>query len=146
VRIKPLGAGSGDITIEGENYNGWRYKGCNVEKNEISFGDIDPKKKQVTYNFPKFIADGEYSQQMVFDKLLEKHYQNFMNGYNVNFMTYGQTGTGKTYTLLGPMGSFKDFNGSLDPGSIPDSFGILTRLVMKVLENKGGAMLTLNAA
>ena len=82
---------------------------------------------------------------MVFEKLLEKHYQNFMDGYNVNFITYGQTGTGKTYTLLGPIGSFKNFTGSLDSG-IPDNFGVLSRLVMKVLENKGGAMLTLNAA
>ena len=38
-----------------------------------------------------------------------------------------------------------DFKGSMDPGSIPDNFGILTRLVMKVLENKGESMLTLNA-
>lgn len=62
VRIKPLGAGAGDVTVEcEEKYSGWRYKGCNVAKNEITFGDIDPKKKQITYNFPKFIADGDFS-------------------------------------------------------------------------------------
>ena len=63
-----------------------------------------------------------------------------MNGYNVNFMTYGQTGTGKTYTLLGPAGSLKGCDGS----TLPENCGILPRLAKHILENKGTSMLTLN--
>lgn len=65
-----------------------------------------------------------------------------MNGYNVNFMTYGQTGTGKTYTLLGPAGSLKGADGA----NLPDVAGLLPRVAKYILENKGKSMLTLNCA
>ena len=75
--------------------------------------------------------------------MMDKYLNHFLNGYNVNFMTYGQTGTGKTYTLLGPPGSFKEYQGSMD--EVPDNFGILSRLVVDLLSKKGDAMLTMNA-
>jgi DNA replication protein DnaC len=40
---------------------------------------------------------------MVYDELLDKYMKRFLDGYNVNFLAYGQTGTGKTHTLLGPL-------------------------------------------
>ena len=144
VRVKPLGAGSGDYVQEDEIFGTWRYHGVNLEKKEVYFGDEDPKKKQFTYTFPKFIADGTYTQEMVYDMLLKDHLNHFLNGYNVNFMTYGQTGTGKTYTLLGPIGTFTSYNGNLD--EIPENFGILSRLVMSMLQKKGDAILTLCSA
>ena len=45
VRVKPLGAGAGDIVHEDEKYGSWRFHGCDREKNMIHFGDEDPKKK-----------------------------------------------------------------------------------------------------
>ena len=82
---------------------------------------------------------------MVYDELLEKHMKNFMNGYNVNFLAYGQTGTGKTHTLLGPPGAYTKYKGgTLTSSNIPEDFGILCRLVMNLLEKKGDAMLTMN--
>jgi hypothetical protein len=129
IRIKPLGAGAGDIVHEDEKYGNWRFHGYDRDKNQIHFGDADPKKKQSTYNFPKFVADDSYNQEMVYDQLLKDHMTHFLNGYNVNFMTYGQTGTGKTYTLLGPAGSLKGCDGS----NLPDNSGILPRLARDIL-------------
>ena len=45
VRIKPLGAGAGDLVAFEEKYSNWRYHGCDLEKKSIRFGDADPKKK-----------------------------------------------------------------------------------------------------
>ena len=63
VRVKPLGAGASDFVHQDEKYANWRYHGCDVEKNEIVFGDVDPKKKLFKYTYPKFIADGTFSQK-----------------------------------------------------------------------------------
>jgi len=43
---------------------------------------------------------------MFFDHIMKKHVESFLDGYSTNFMAYGQTGAGKTYTMLGPNGTF----------------------------------------
>lgn len=87
-------------------------KAVDPVKKELVFGQVDSEKRNHTYKFPKFVADHTYTQEMVYDELLEKHVENFLNGYNVNFLTFGQTGSGKTHTLLGPPGSFTKYSGS----------------------------------
>jgi len=60
-----------------------------------------------------------------FDKLMPKYLQYFIDGYNTNVFSYGQTGTGKTYSMVAPAGVVKK---NMSPGdSIPDEFGLFLR-------------------
>ena len=46
--------------------------------------------------------------------MMDNHIQRFLNGYSLNILAYGQTGTGKTYTMIADHGSFKDIKGEGD--------------------------------
>ena len=40
---------------------------------------------------------------------MQHHIQNFLNGYNITTITYGQTGAGKSHTLFGEPLAFNDY-------------------------------------
>ena len=61
VRVKPLGAGASDIVNFNEKYGNWRFHKADSEKKEVVFGDVDPKRKKYVYNFPKFVANDDYT-------------------------------------------------------------------------------------
>ncbi|XP_066925735.1 kinesin-like protein KIFC3 isoform X2 [Clytia hemisphaerica] len=46
-------------------------------------------------------------QDELFDNFMPKCIDDFFQGYNVNVIAYGQTGTGKTHTMFGPPGCMK---------------------------------------
>ena len=54
-------------------------------------------------------------QAETFEILMKDHISKFMQGHNVTYMAYGQTGSGKTYTMIAPVGSFKNL-GADDSG------------------------------
>lgn len=43
----------------------------------------------------------ESSQEMVFDEAIKPFVENVLDGFNCTIFAYGQTGTGKTYTMCG---------------------------------------------
>jgi len=47
------------------------------------------------------IFDGKSTQEEVFNKTSKDILQSVMEGYNGCILAYGQTGTGKTHTILG---------------------------------------------
>ena len=50
----------------------------------------------------------------------------FLDGYNVTFLAYGQTGTGKTHTMFGSqLEKVESF--SLDSSSMPEQWGLFPR-------------------
>merc|ERR1712165_235959 len=57
----------------------------------------------------------------------------FLDGYNVTFMAYGQTGTGKTHTMFGSqLGEVKHFEA--DGGEMPKQWGLFPRALISALE------------
>ena len=52
-----------------------------------------------------WVADDKVSQKGIFDQIGDPLLNAFFEGYNCTLFTYGQTGAGKTYTMLGPVSS-----------------------------------------
>ena len=57
-----------------------------------------------------------------------------MNGYNITFMAYGQTGSGKTYSMIAPVGSFKNL-GADDTGQMMEHYGLFPRAALNIYHN-----------
>ena len=64
--------------------------------NSIIFASTDPK----AFNFD-WIADERATQQDIFDMVGKPMVESCLEGYNCCIFAYGQTGTGKTYTMQG---------------------------------------------
>lgn len=97
-----------------------------LEQNCIIFGD---EKKQERFFFD-FIGTENISQVEVFEKTALELTDNCLQGYNGTIFAYGQTGTGKTYTMQG---------GEMDDkGIIPRTIEYLFRKIglEKQTENK----------
>ena len=57
----------------------------------------------------------------------------FLDGYNVTFMAYGQTGTGKTHTMFGSqLGEVKNFE--TDSEEMPKQWGLFPRALISALD------------
>jgi hypothetical protein len=69
-----------------------------VEGNSL-FVSTKSESKQFTYDF---IASEESSQAEIFENCGREIADYTLQGYNGTIFVYGQTGAGKTYTLLGP--------------------------------------------
>ncbi|XP_032194364.1 kinesin-like protein KIF25 isoform X2 [Mustela erminea] len=76
-----------------------------------------------TYSFERVYGPAE-SQQVVFADVCPL-LTSLLDGYNVCILAYGQTGCGKSYTMLGPLS--KDERGDL--GIVPRAAGELFRLI-----------------
>jgi len=81
-----------------------------------------------------------------FDRLMPKYLQYFIDGYNTNVLAYGQTGTGKTFSMVAPAGLVKK---NMHPGdSIPDEFGLFLRTCLTLyhqLKDSKDSLMTMQA-
>ncbi|KAF2013822.1 kinesin-domain-containing protein [Aaosphaeria arxii CBS 175.79] len=79
-----------------------------------------------------YAFDGVFSpradQQMVFDEVVKPVLDEVLNGFNCTIFAYGQTGTGKTYTMSGDMS---------DHVLLPDDAGIILRVLHSLFRNLG---------
>lgn len=66
------------------------------------------------------------NQSLIFQKIAEPLFADFIKGYNCTVLVYGMTSTGKTYTMTGDE---KLYNGELS-----DSAGIIPRILFKLFE------------
>lgn len=66
------------------------------------------------------------NQNLIFQKIAEPLFADFIKGYNCTMLVYGMTSTGKTYTMTGDE---KLYNGELS-----DSAGIIPRILFKLFE------------
>ena len=106
VRVKPIGAGGGGVEKSGIGYKDGEA-GLRYESGELAGagggGRIDivagNKCNGKTFN---------YMRHVIPPQLIMKHFTtfffpgaltHFLEGYNVNVIAYGQTGTGKTHTM-----------------------------------------------
>lgn len=84
-----------------------------------------------TYTFDR-VFGAESDQETVFDGIAENTLNEMLEGYNCTIFAYGQTGTGKTYTMSGD--SFLD-----DDDKVNDNSGIISRTLeqlFRILEEK----------
>lgn len=82
-----------------------------------------------TYNFDQVygpLAD----QQLIYQKVITPLFNDFFNGFNVTVLAYGQTGTGKTYTMCGKNEMDKKFEGGESTETmVNEHSGIIPRVL-----------------
>ncbi|KAI0178971.1 kinesin-domain-containing protein [Hypoxylon sp. FL1284] len=91
---------------------------------ELSMGPSALSNK--TYNFDRVFSQAA-DQSMLYDDVVKPVLEEMLGGYNCTIFAYGQTGTGKTYTMSG------DMDDTL--GILSDAAGIIPR-VLHSLFNK----------
>ncbi|KAL8348150.1 hypothetical protein RB598_001458 [Gaeumannomyces tritici] len=79
-----------------------------------------------TYNFDRVYSSAA-DQSMIFEDTVKPILDEMLTGYNCTIFAYGQTGTGKTYTMTGDMQE--------SMGILSDAAGIIPR-VLQALFNK----------
>jgi len=93
------------------------HKSC-LNVNSVNTLEVKTRPTAKQFNFD-FVADEKSSQKTVFNHVGQKIVEDCIEGYNGTIFAYGQTGAGKTYTMIGP---------SQDASSIdPDLYGIIPR-------------------
>ncbi|KAI2471297.1 kinesin-domain-containing protein [Annulohypoxylon bovei var. microspora] len=91
---------------------------------ELSMGPSALSNK--TYNFDRVFSQAA-DQSMIYDDVVKPILEEMLGGYNCTIFAYGQTGTGKTYTMSGNM--------TETLGILSDDAGIIPR-VLHSLFNK----------
>lgn len=91
-----------------------------------SASSLDTNLKR-TYKFDQ-IYGSQADQNLIYSQLAHPLLLDFLRGINVTILAYGQTGTGKTYTMSG-----MDNNNKLDESS--EIAGIIPRLLGELFQN-----------
>ncbi|KAK4144803.1 kinesin-like protein bimC [Dichotomopilus funicola] len=78
-----------------------------------------------TYNFDRVFSQAA-DQGMVFEEVVKPVLDEMLSGYNCTIFAYGQTGTGKTYTMSG------DLTESM--GMLSDNAGIIPRVLQALFK------------
>ena len=109
-----------------------------LNQRELELGanciDISKDLKSITlknydnnYTYDK-IFPAETDQKTIFNEIGLPLVKKFLSGYNSTIFAYGQTGTGKTHTIIGPLESlFDDDN---------DNFGLIPNILNFLFNNK----------
>ncbi|KYG41463.1 hypothetical protein M433DRAFT_158994 [Acidomyces richmondensis BFW] len=99
--------------------------GVKGKKVELSMGPSALSNK--TYHFDKVFSPAA-DQGMVFDEVVTPILDEVLSGFNCTIFAYGQTGTGKTYTMSGDIS---------DMLPIPDAAGIIPRVLHSLFDRLG---------
>jgi len=109
-----------------------------LNQRELELGanciDISKDKRSITLkNYDnKYIYDkifpAETDQKTIFNEIGLPLVKKFLSGYNSTIFAYGQTGTGKTHTIIGPLESLFDDNN--------DNFGLIPNILNFLFNNK----------
>ena len=117
--------------IEKRYGNAKRYKACTPSTVVIAGQSGDE-----SFDFPTEVFDQATGQGEVFAKFAEPSVAKFAKeGYNALIFAYGQTGTGKTHTILGPETSWGAVDGHEDWGIFPKA----VEYTFEALRETGGA-------
>ena len=109
-----------------------------LKQSELELGanclDISKDQKSITlnnsdsvYTYDK-IFPAETDQKTIFTEIGLPLVKKFLSGYNSTIFAYGQTGTGKTHTIIGPLESLFDDNN--------DNFGLIPNILNFLFNNK----------
>ncbi|KAG0636196.1 P-loop containing nucleoside triphosphate hydrolase protein [Tuber brumale] len=92
----------------------------------LSMGPLALSNK--TYTFDRVFGP-EANQNMIYDNVVAPILEEMLSGYNCTIFAYGQTGTGKTYTMSGDMTD--------NFGTYSDSAGIIPRALYQLFHKLG---------
>ena len=139
VRIRPIDTSGKTGHGEGEAL-GEKTLGSWTDESIV----IQDKHEKLTFDFPKKVVAPEADQLETFESMLPPLLEAFTTDSNVLFFAYGQTGTGKTHTILGT-------DESLKMTEMNDGWGIFPRVchwVFEKMESKraDGSQCILSAA
>ncbi|KAM0849728.1 hypothetical protein ACQ4PT_053551 [Festuca glaucescens] len=100
---------------------------CNEQRREVSAAqNIANKQIDRTFVFDKVFGP-KSRQQDVFNHAVVPLVGEVLDGYNCTIFAYGQTGTGKTYTMEGGGGKTQN-------GALPSDAGVIPRAVKKIFD------------
>ncbi|KII88479.1 hypothetical protein PLICRDRAFT_161615 [Plicaturopsis crispa FD-325 SS-3] len=102
--VSSSGARSGDVTIE-----------TSIPVSSLGVVSLPPTR---TYPFD-LVFGPEADQAMIYHDVVSPMLEEVMQGYNCTLFAYGQTGTGKTYTMQGDLTPTPMGNPSAQAGMIP---------------------------
>ncbi|KAI1196223.1 P-loop containing nucleoside triphosphate hydrolase protein [Nemania serpens] len=94
---------------------------------ELSLGPSALSNK--TYNFDRVFSPAA-DQNMIYEDVVQPILEEMLSGYNCTIFAYGQTGTGKTYTMSG------DMNDTF--GLLSDAAGIIPRVLHSLFSKLSG--------
>lgn len=120
--LSTQGAVSSSISVETPSTVGSTTAGMGLSVSTLPYSDRSPVSR--TYSFDRVFGP-EADQTLVFREVAEKALDEVLCGYNCTIFAYGQTGTGKTYTMAGDL--------SLTPMGTPTSeAGIIPRTLHRL--------------
>jgi hypothetical protein len=97
-------------------------------------GKIKIKEKSWTYDY---ILDHTVDQEEMYEKVAKQTITDFSHGFNGTIFAYGQSGSGKTFSMLGPEDVTdalkKDFKNI--PEKVQNLYGITPRAVIQMFES-----------
>ena len=65
---------------------------------------------------------------------MKHHIPNFIAGHNITYLAYGQTGAGKTYTMIAPVGSLNKPGGVDMSGEMMSHYGLFPRTTLTLFK------------
>ena len=106
-----------------DEYDLW---GFDEENATIYYGERNTKsEKKWVYDY---ILIPDCTQEQMYDKVAKKTVVDFTEGYNGTIFAYGQSGSGKTYSMLGPDSVFETLASSTEN----ELYGITPRAVYQI--------------
>ena len=100
-----------------ENYDNWEF--------DEESSTIKLNQKNWTYDY---ILTPETTQDQMYEKVAKKTILDFTDGYNGTIFAYGQSGSGKTYSMLGPDSIFS----ALSKSESNELYGITPRAIYQI--------------
>ena len=108
-----------------EDYDKWIFED---ETSTIYYGDkFDKNCKKWTYDY---ILPPETTQEQMNEKVAKKTVLDFTDGYNGTIFAYGQSGSGKTYSMLG----HESILDNLSADKNNELYGIIPRAVFQIFD------------
>lgn len=98
-------------------------KADGVKGNQVDLSMGPNSLSNKTYGFDRVFSPAA-DQEMVFDDTVRPILEEMLSGYNCTIFAYGQTGTGKTYTMSGDM--------TETLGMLSDEAGIIPRVLQQL--------------
>ena len=106
-----------------DEYDSW---GFDEENATIYYGERGTKsEKKWVYDY---ILIPDCTQEQMYEKVAKKTIVDFTEGYNGTIFAYGQSGSGKTYSMLGPDSVFETLASSAEN----ELYGITPRAVYQI--------------
>eukprot|EP00250_Pteridium_aquilinum_P012534 c20784_g1_i1 orf=209-3340(+) len=104
---------------------------CNDSRREVTVNlNIAAKQIDRTFTFDKVFGP-QAQQQDLYDQAIIPIVNEVLEGFNCTIFAYGQTGTGKTYTMEGNGRKTKD-------GTMPADAGVIPRAVQQIVDTLEG--------